>query len=647
MNNVLKILRKQELIVLLIILLTAVSCAKRPVTWEERNELKKAVLAKDYVRVKNMVDSNPELLKIKGTADNSLLYEAFMYGDKRTQRFFLSKGLDPNSDNLLQTLAVTGAFEEVKFLVEEGKIDFSIPSNSFALIQSSVNRHNKITRYLVEKGADINVKSSGRNPLLIHASHGDLEMVKFLLAHGADTSVVDDYGDDLFDHAVMGGNMEVLRFIESKGYKASDPEKAFFDSIRSGNVQMVKLLYKDGFQLKNSNGIPVLLLIDFNNGDSKNVEVIKFLVSHGADVDSETKGGKALLNKAIDAFRPEIVKCLIDLGADVEHKTWDKMTPLFQAIRHTKNPVEIQLVKLLIEGGAKTDITDGFGNTLLDASLLFGEADTIDFFISKGLSSGKHSAFSPLHLCACSKNKKALEYFVGKGFNVNEVDSELNTPLHYAVTGDFCNSLNSSIRFAGSSFGSSQMDFDLVKYLVKKGAKIDAKNSKGLQPLHVVFIKDYDTEKAENTADFLVSRGADVNARDNEGNTPLLYCQYSSEIKKLISLGADINARNNKGEGILYLILKKKFDDKSRKADEIDYLLSKGALPGLLEINTIIDSKDWELLYLIAFKNRLILSILSLGLLLISIFLFILFRHRRKINPSEEMELSGNSETGG
>lgn len=79
--------------------------------------------------------------------------------------------------------------------------------------------------------------------------------------------------------------------------------------------------------------------------------------------------------------------------------------------------------------------------------------------------------------------------------SVHHCDVDKYTPLHRASYGGF---------------------IDCVKYLLRKGAKIDARTCDDWTPLHCAV-------RWNNivVAEYLLSQGADINAKSSGGNTPL------------------------------------------------------------------------------------------------------------------------------
>ena len=96
-----------------------------------------------------------------------------------------------------------------------------------------------------------------------------------------------------------------------------------------------------------------------------------------------------------------------------------------------------------------------------------------------------------------------------------------------------------------------QLTAERVQQLIETGAKVNAKDEKGLTPLHyAVLSSNYKTMAV------LLEFNAAVNAKDNKNNTPLhfaaaAFSPYDATeegmLKLLIDNGANLKARNSDG----------------------------------------------------------------------------------------------------
>jgi len=91
-------------------------------------------------------------------------------------------------------------------------------------------------------------------------------------------------------------------------------------------------------------------------------------------------------------------------------------------------------------------------------------------------------------------------------------------------------------------------DLDLAKFLLDKGADLEAKCDDGNTPLHLA-CGDY--SDSYEFVKLLIERGANVRAEDRDGFTALHFASEVDAIKcakLLLDKGADVRAENNWGE---------------------------------------------------------------------------------------------------
>ena len=109
-------------------------------------------------------------------------------------------------------------------------------------------------------------------------------------------------------------------------------------------------------------------------------------------------------------------------------------------------------------------------------------------------------------------------------------------------------------------------NFDLVHFLVSKGANPNTVNQKGDSPLiQAVFVNRYDIVM------YLLFVGAEPNLRNLLGNTALHYASSFGNletVKVLVANGADINSQNELQETPLFIA------SKNGRAKVVEYLLS-------------------------------------------------------------------------
>jgi ankyrin repeat protein len=206
-----------------------------------------------------------------------------------------------------------------------------LTANRTTLFERVGARDVKAVRLLLAAGLSPGLRNEqGRPPLWVAIEAGDAEMVKALLAAGANANdpgaSVDksmEYGDTLVMRAVDGGNPEIL--------KALVAAKA---DVNKGNAYGVNGLMSAAMQGR--------------------AELVGILVKAGANVNARDKNGTPALYSAVQGGNPEVVRILVDAGADtsVNHKL------LLDTAKAKKDPKLVELLERAPAGNRKKAASD-------------------------------------------------------------------------------------------------------------------------------------------------------------------------------------------------------------------------------------------------------------------------------------------------
>ncbi len=111
-----------------------------------------------------------------------------------------------------------GQLETVKLLVQAGALLNSSSKNilnASALQSAAATGEKNIVLYLLEKGADPNIReNSGYTPLHAAAQNGDVDIIRALLFNGADLQAVGDDGKKPIDMAMEKNHEEATRLLK-------------------------------------------------------------------------------------------------------------------------------------------------------------------------------------------------------------------------------------------------------------------------------------------------------------------------------------------------------------------------------------------------------------------------------------------------
>ena len=204
--------------------------------------------------------------------------------------------------------------------------------------------------------------------------------------------------------------------------------------------------------------------------------IMQLLVKHGADVNQRTEHNIGPLDIAIESeqhiqsmnLRVQIVEFLLKNQVFTEYKDKTrKLSPFHRAVEEG----HIEVVKLLIQHGVDIESRNDFDNTPIITAAHKGHLEIVKLLLEQeGIDiNGKGAKdYSMLHFAVEDFNYKMVKYLLEKGANVNALTGKNNTPLHSACN-DSDHHLNRN---------------KVTEILLQYGADISARNIAGTTPLH-------------------------------------------------------------------------------------------------------------------------------------------------------------------
>jgi ankyrin repeat protein len=197
-----------------------------------------------------------------------------------------------------------------------------------AMFIASVTEANiKMASALLHRGANIDSRDKFGNSALYQAfafgrmprSGEALEMVRFLLNHGADITTVDGGRATILLRASQGyGRFDAFKLLIEKRPDVNAADKdgntALHFALGTGQLDKAALLLGIGADInkKNSHGrTPLIEMASRGHRDS-----VQFLLDNKEDLSLTDECGCTSLDMAASANRRDIVEMLIDAGAD-------------------------------------------------------------------------------------------------------------------------------------------------------------------------------------------------------------------------------------------------------------------------------------------------------------------------------------------
>ncbi len=406
-------------------------------------------------------------------------------------------------DGPLLSIMADCNYETIKFILDQPGIDVNVVthhSNNY-LMWTTQKGNVPVMKLLLEKKSKTDIINSHGQSLLMHAAlsgKADPEIYELCLKNGGDIkNDKDEEGRNVMLTAISGlKDVSFLNYFVSKGLTLKDTDKKgnglFHYAVPGGNLKTLKELVAMGVSYApNAAGENAFSFIGRGRGGRLNVEMLQYLKSLGLDPKIQSANGQTLVHTVarIGADEP-VLQFLTENGMNLSQADKDGNTPLMLAAANgnptfvgfwlDKNNVNAtnkinksalsnavamnsaEVVKLLIEKGAKTDLKDKDGNDLyftLVSSYRKGRGsvqragDIMNLLASSGLAFPKNGKL--LHAALEKDDKELLAKLIELGEDINAKDKDGYTVLHYA--------------------GMKAKNLDLLKFLVEKGANPNVK----------------------------------------------------------------------------------------------------------------------------------------------------------------------------
>ena len=418
----------------------------------------------------------------------------------------LNNGADVNKHGMIHGTSVSplfaasleGNLEGIVTLIENG----AKPADGYI---ASVISDNKLASGLLSVcGADINsLDDAGHTALLCAVTSNKPDAVKWLIEHGADVNVKTGGGYSVLTYAALMTaeretseiSPEIISLLMLNG---ADYKEALILAIRTDNIKFVSELINNGADLnlpsmKDHSPLSAALI---NPNRPADPEMIELLASNGADVNEVFDFGDNTisnpLNISISFNRPDIAEILLKHGANPNVRDYNGRTSLVFAVVTSKEMIEV-----FLEHGADPNITDNEGRT-------------------------------PLMLAAIDGGNvpEAAEILIVHGADVNIQDNNGLSALMWAVTGkdrsaDFL--ISGMIRTGGIMAEGAEawfalvslytavkheLQLDVIRTLIVHGADVNLRDSKSMNALAYALMND-----DEDIADILISAGSELHLR--------------------------------------------------------------------------------------------------------------------------------------
>ncbi|XP_033737356.1 transient receptor potential cation channel subfamily A member 1-like isoform X2 [Pecten maximus] len=418
--------------------------------------------------------------------------------------------------------------------------------------------------------------------------------------------------DDVYEFAAKGNLAEVQRLYKVDRSRIFIQDCRGFSALHhaatNGHLDVVEFIVTSGadINLQNKNGDTALHVAV--GGD--HTDVIGYLLKQSASTTILNEVFMAPIHLAVDGGKTKALETLLKFSAvDVILPGEGGFTPLhYSALRDSD-----ECAKLLLQYGARPCVTCSHGFYPIHVAAKSAAAKTLEVLIKhvENLGYTREQVLSftdkannmPLHAAVNGGHIEAVRVCIAAGAAVDAQQEDKSTPLHFACAQGSVELIKIMQELQPDRFSTALRTCDVLKmtplhratlfnhvnvveYLLKQGADIDAQDSQDRTPLLIaaskgcwrtvqcLMVNNVSVAKTDRKnrnflhlaikfggrlnefgAELLKDVKNLLNEKDDYGCTPLHYASREGHlvaIDDLISLGAHINPKNNNKQSPLH-----------------------------------------------------------------------------------------------
>lgn len=313
----------------------------------------------------------------------------------------------------------------------------------------------------------------------------------------------------------------------------------FHIAIYKGDLELARRILEEQFVSihdKTYDGKCVLFLAI----TSRNIELIEYLISKGANIHEKTDKGRNLMHNTISSEESISLENLLRKEAHLTltrpvDRAWIYRNPNFMYMKEKFGPLStLDFVEYLISKGMDVNEKTNDGRSAFHCAVSKGDIELSKYLANEVVNIHEKTSDgrNVLHLAVSSENLELVKYLINRGVKLKEKTNEGENMLHIAAL---------------------KGNLELVKYLVEKGVNVQEKTTDGRNMLHFAAYKGN-----KELAEYLIGKGVDIYEKTDNGRNMLHFALNGGNVefvKYLISEGIITYDKRNNCEYLLNIAL--------------------------------------------------------------------------------------------
>lgn len=347
--------------------------------------------------------------------------------------------LYPKNQNLIHVAAQNSQTEIVAFLVESGcKIDAADSDGLTPLLISVENDDSQMIQSLLENGAAIEkLNANGQTPLFYAVEKFTQGSLQALVDFNANKEALDKKNRTPFLFAYELDNEQAAEYLISKG--ASFPKTQLLTALKDGKSFYLPLLLKAGADISvvDSAGQNVFH-IAAKNSDFNSIELFSEKENASSVINQKDYSGNTPLHLACGAGTGFVngVKELITGGASVSELNKAGDTALHIAVLNNSDDGSKQIALVLYNAdNSLLNIQGSASKTPLIIALEHSKSQTASLLLEKkaDVLAADSSGSTALHYACANGLDSLAKTIVGRKAPINAVNNRKETPMGLAA----------------------------------------------------------------------------------------------------------------------------------------------------------------------------------------------------------------------